>query len=253
MTRAMLACLGVSLLGGLAVASLSAQSADQVTKNLVCDRGSTCGFGYINGRKYETLAGDKISIVVVGDVFGKYLRADIFVLNKGTEPVNVLPSSNFVLTEIAPKAKLLKYVDGDKLVRSEERRLAWGNAMTAMSGSMARQQSTTTAYSSGTVHANGSDGTYANGTYSGTTTATTSTPDYAAQARANETIRQRNAAFASFANSATRTLLRANTVLPNQSVQGFMLFERDKKARVVMLSCIVGDTIYQFPFDLTAP
>jgi len=217
---------------------LFAQDPSQVTKNLVCDKGSTCGYGYINGRKYETLAGDKVSIVVVGDIF---------------EPVNVLPSSNFVLTEIAPNAKLLKYVDGNKLVRSEERRLAWGNAMTAMSGNMARQQSTTTAYSSGTVHASGSDGTYANGTYNGTTTATTSSPDYAAQARANETIRQRNAAFASFANSATRALLRANTVLPNQSVQGFMLFERDKKAKVVMLSCIVGDTIYQFPFDLTVP
>ena len=47
----------------------------------------------------------------------------------------------FVLTEVTPKQKPLKYVDGDKVLRSEERRLAFGNALTAMGGSMARQQS----------------------------------------------------------------------------------------------------------------
>ena len=121
----------------------------EVTKNLICDRGSTCGFGYINGRKYETLASDKIGIVIVGDAVGKYLRADILVLNESAKSVDVLPS-NFVLVETSPKQKPLKYVDGDKAIRSAERRLAWGNALTAMGGNMARQQTTTTTNSNGT-------------------------------------------------------------------------------------------------------
>jgi len=222
----------------------------EVTKNLICDRGSTCGFGYINGRKYETLASDKIGIVVVGDVVGKYLRADILVLNESTKSVAVLPS-NFILTETSPKQKPLKYVDGDKVIRSAERRLAWGNALTAMGGNMARQQTTTTTNSSGTITAYGTAPAF--GTYSGTSTSTTSAPDYAAQARAAQTIQMRNEAFANFANFTSRTILRANTVLPNQSVRGYLLFEGDKKAKAVMLSCVVGDTIYQFPFDLTLP
>ena len=222
----------------------------EVTKNLICDRGSTCGFGYINGRKYETLASDKIGIVIVGDAVGKYLRADILVLNESAKSVDVLPS-NFVLVETSPKQKPLKYVDGDKAIRSAERRLAWGNALTAMGGNMARQQTTTTTNSNGTITAYGN--TPAFGTYNGTSTSTTSAPDYAAQARAAQTIQMRNEAFANFANFTSRTILRANTVSPGQSTRGYLLFEGDKKARVVMLSCIVGDTIYQFPFDLTVP
>jgi hypothetical protein len=228
-----------------------APASPEVTKNLICDRGSTCGYGYISGRKYETLAGEKIAVLVTLEVVGKYVRADIFVTNGSPGNVDVLPS-NFVLTEILPKPKQLKWVDSDKLIRSAERRLAFGNALTAM-GSMQRQQSTTTTTSSGTISANGADGTYANGTYHGISTATTSSPNYAAQAQAEQTIRARNEGFASLADFASRTTLRANTLLSNEHIRGYMLFERDKKEKTIMLSGIVGDTIYQFPFDLTAP
>jgi hypothetical protein len=222
-----------------------------VTKTLLCElsSSSTCGHGYINGRKYETMASDGVTVFVVGDVFGRYLRADVYVLNQSSATVDVFPG-NFVLTEVAPKQKELKYVDGDKLLRSEQKRLAWGNALTAMSGNMARQQSTTNTTADGTINATSSNGTTATSTYHGTSTATTSVPDYAAQARAAETIRARNDAFNSFASVASRVILRANTVMPNQSAQGFILYERDRKAKSVMLSCIVGNTIYQFPFRI---
>jgi hypothetical protein len=238
----------------LAVPAIVGQSHDpsSVTKQLTCDGPAVCGHGYINGRKYETLASGKIGIVVIGDIVGKYLRADIFVLNESAGTVDVLPS-NFVLTELTPKTKLLKYVDGDKALRSAERRMAWGNAMIAASGSMARQQSTTTTTSNGTIHANGSDGSSAAGTYSGTSTSRTSSPDYAARARAAEIIQARTEALASASSFALHTILRANTLLPTQSVRGYMLFERDKKARLVMLSGVIGDTIYQFPFEIDKP
>ena len=97
-----------------------------VTKALICDGPAACGFGYINGRVYESLASNKVSIVVIVETVGKYARADIFVTNDSASTVDVLPS-NFVLTEVTPKQKPLKYVDGDKVLRSEERRLALGN------------------------------------------------------------------------------------------------------------------------------
>jgi hypothetical protein len=248
--RAISCLLGSFLLLGAIVGQTAAPSA--VTKALICDGPAACGHGYINGREYETLASENIGIVVVGDIAGKYLRADILVLNKSASTVDVLPS-NFVLTEVTPKQKPLKYIDGDKVLRSEERRLAFGNALTAMGGSMARQQSTSTTTSTGTVRANGSDGSSATGSYNGTSTSTTSSPDYAARARAAETIQARNEAFANYASFTSRTFLRANTLPPNQSVRGYMLFERDKKAKLVMLSGIIGDTIYQFPFEVGKP
>lgn len=223
----------------------------EVTKALVCDGPSTCGISYVSGHMYESIVSDgKIVVLVSLVIDGKYVRADIFVTNGSKGNVDVLPS-NFVLTEVTPKQKVLKFVDGDKLMRSAERKLAWGNALTAMSGSMARQQTTTTTTSNGTVNVIGS--APITGTYSGTSMTTASVPDYAAQSQAAQTIEMRNEAFANIASFTQRTILRANTVSAGQNVRGYMFFERDKKEKLVMLSGIVGDTIYQFPFLLTMP
>jgi hypothetical protein len=116
---------------------------------------------------------------------------------------------------------------------------------------MARQQSTTTTNSNGTVNASSSDGTSATGTYNGTSTSTTSSPDYAAQAQANETIRQRNAALASLSGQLSSEVFKANTVLPNQTVRGMVLFEKDKKTQSLMFSAPIGGTVYEFPFMFT--
>jgi hypothetical protein len=237
---------------GLVAPAALAQALDpsSVTKQLICDGPKACSGGYVNGHIYETMAGDeKIGVLVSLAVIGKYVRADIFILNDSQSNVDVLPS-NFVLSEVTPKQKMLKYVDGDKLIRSAERQIAFGDAMTALGANMQRQQSTVTTSSTGTVSANGSDGTTATGIYSGRSTSTTSTPDYAAQARAAETIRARDEAFATTADFASRVMLRANTLLPSDSLHGYMFFERDKKEKLVMLSGILGDTIYQFPFLL---
>jgi hypothetical protein len=115
---------------------------------------------------------------------------------------------------------------------------------------MARQQSTTTTNSTGAINASGSDGSSATGTYNGTSTSRTSSPDYAAQARADEAIRQRNAAFASLSGQLSHEEFKANTVLPNQTVRGIVLFEKDKKTQSLMFSVAVGGTIYEFPFTL---
>jgi hypothetical protein len=148
---------------------------------------------------------------------------------------------------MTPKQKPLKPVDADKIIRKIEGRAAWANAFTAMAGNMARQQSATTTTTTGTINAN-SNGTTAVGTYSGSSTARTSTPDYAAQARAAETIRARREATTSLTGFLSSVVLRANTISPTQNVRGYVVFERDKNEHLVMLSGIVGDTIYQFPF-----
>jgi hypothetical protein len=241
MRLAAISCL--LLLPSVTVAQPKAQ---EVTKTLVCDGPSACSGGYINGHIYETMAADnKIGVLVSLAVVGKYVRADIFVINDSPGNVDVLPS-NFVLSEITPKQKMLKYVDGDKLIRSNERHLAFANAMTAISANHQRTSSTT--ITRGTVSAIGSDGTSVRGTYSDRNT--TSAPNYAAQVQAAETIRARDEAFVNTADFASRTMLRANTLPPNDKLRGYLFFERDKKEKLVMFSGIVGDTIYQFPFLL---
>jgi L-fucose mutarotase/ribose pyranase (RbsD/FucU family) len=65
-----------------------------------------------------------------------------------------------------------------------------------------------------------------------------------------ETIQERNDAFANVSSFAERVILRANTIPPNQSIRGYVFYERDKKAKLVMLTTVIGDTIYQFPFEI---
>jgi len=237
-----------ALLSLMSIASAPAQNeADRVVpKVFVCDESAGCTHQFIDGQKLKVLTGDGLTVIASLAETNKYIRVDVSVSNGTTAPVDVLPAE-FLLEESAPKQKRLAYVDAEKVIRSAQKRVALGNALTAVGGNMARQQSTTTTYSKGTVNATSSNGTYANGTYNGTSTATTSSPDYAAQARASETIRQRNAALASLSGQLSHSVLRENSVLPNQTVRGIVLFELDKKAESGSLSIPIGGAIYKFP------
>jgi len=236
------------VLFALASISLAQAPADKpAPKVLLCDENAGCGHQFIEGQKFKILTSDGLTVIVSMAITEKYTRADVSVFNGGTASVDVMPTS-FQLEEVTPKPKPLAYVDAAKIIKSAQRRVAWGNALTAMGGSMARQQSTTTTNSNGTVNASGSDGTMATGVYSGTSTSTTSSPDYAAQARANEAIRQRNAALASMSGQLSSEAFKANTVLPNQTVRGIVLFEKDKKTQSIMFSLPIGATVYKFPF-----
>ena len=216
-------------------------------KILLCDENAGCEHRFIDGQKYKILTSDGLTVIVSLAITEKYTRADVSVSNGGTASVDVMPTS-FQLEEVTPKPKTLAYVDAAKIIKSAQRRVAWGNALTAMGGSMARQQNTTTTNSNGTINASSSDGTTSTGSYNGTSTSTTSSPDYAAQARANEAIRQRNAALAAMSGQLSSTVFKANTVLPNQTVRGIVLFEKDKKTQSMMFSLPIGATVYKFPF-----
>jgi hypothetical protein len=235
----------------IASASLAQTQVDKpAPKVLLCDETAGCTHQFIEGQKFKILTSDGLTVIASMAITDKYTRADVSVSNAGTAPVDVLPM-NFQLEEVAPKPKPLAYVDAAKIIKSAQRRVAWGNAFTAMGGSMARQQSTTTTNSSGTVNASSSDGSSATGTYNGTSTSRTSSPDYAAQVRANEAIRQRNAALAAMSGQLSSEVFKANTILPNQTVRGIVLFEKDKKIQSIMFSVPIGATVCEFPFTWT--
>jgi len=234
----------------LAQQAIQTQSSNQTV--LICDESAGCTHQFVNGAKFKTLTGNGFTVTV--SLWGnkKYFRADVSVLNSSTANVDVLPAS-FDLEEVEPKEKTLAYVDAEKIMRSIQKRVAWGNAMTAMGAGMQQQQSTTTTTSTGTVNATGSDGSYASGTYNGSAVSKTSSPDYAAQARANQVIQQRNQQVAALNEQLSRTALKANTVVPNQNVRGYVFFEADKKVKNVMLSIPVGGTVFKFPFTFVHP
>ena len=85
------------------------------------------------GHIYETMAADnKIGVLVSLAVVGKYVRADIFVINDSPNNVDVSTLQLRSYRGHAQSRKPLRYVDGDKMILSAERRLALGNAMATM-------------------------------------------------------------------------------------------------------------------------
>jgi hypothetical protein len=244
MNRFLLPCLVFVCLAVPALAQQSNQASQTV---LNCDESAGCTHQFVNGAKFKTLTGNGFTVTVALSGNKKYFRADVSVLNSSASNADVFPA-NFTLEEVEPKDKSLAYVDAEKIMRSIQKRAAWGNAMTGMGSGMQRQQSTTTTTNTGTASATGSDGSYATGTYNGSSVSTTSSPDYAAQARANQIIQARNQQVAAISQQLSQTALRTNTVAPNQSVRGFVFFEADKKVKDVVLSIPVGATVYRFPF-----
>jgi hypothetical protein len=231
----------------LCVAQAPAQQSS--TKTAICDESANCAHQFIDGHKFKMLTSDGITVSVSMIAVGKYVRADVFVLNSTAENVDVLPAT-FSLEEVEPKQKKLAYVDAEKIIRSARSSAAWSNTLTAMGAGMQRQQSTTNTTSTGTASTTGSDGAYATGTYRGSSTSTTSSPDYAAQNRADQAIRDNNATIASLSARLSNAALKSNTILPNQSIRGFVFFEREKKAASLMISATIGGTVYKFPFSI---
>jgi hypothetical protein len=213
---------------------------------VVCDE-TNCEQQYRNGAKTKILKNNGITITLSMSDTGKYFRAEVDVFNSTSKNVDVLPN-DFVINVDHPKVKTLKRISMQKVVKSSQRRLAWSNAFAAMGAGLATTTSTTTTNSIGSVNAYSSNGTSAYGTYNGVSTSTTTTPDYAAQARTNAMIQERNAQFNNDSDKLMNEELRENTIQPNNYSGGAVLFERDKHWESMTISLPVGDTVYQFPY-----
>ncbi len=233
-------------LGGFVLCAVPLAS-QQANQTILCDENAGCAHQFVNGHKIKILTADGTTVSVSMMDTGKNFRADVAVQNSSTASFDVVPTM-FSVEETAPKEKTLLYVDVGKIIHSAQTRMVWANAFAAAGAGMQRQQTTTNTTSDGTVNVNSSDGTYATGTYSGTSASTTSAPDYAAQARTAELIRERSATLAIQSSELSNAALRTNTVFVGQTVSGCVFFERKGKAQNLVLSVPIGGRIFQFPF-----
>ena len=247
------------------------------TGTIICDllvsgqpETAGCTHQYVGDELYKTASAGGLVITVAVDQGSKDMRAIFGISNNSSTSVDVIPS-DFSIEVSSPRTKTLHYVSPEKIAEAQEkkarqanssRRIRGGfaNALTALAGEESRQQTTATTTSSGTIRAQSSDGTSINATYEGNSTSTTSSPDYAAQQRTAEQIRQRNYAIAAAnaqRNAAASAVnarlmqaaLRANTVAPGGSIGGVVYFEGDKHAKQMLVRARVASTLYEFRFS----
>ena len=240
----------------LAVGMLSAQDVKlpaSLPTVVVCDDpASGCSQKLVNGVAYKTLSTIQALVTVGLITDGKYARVDVAVTNTGQKQFDLLPNV-FTLSLTAPKAKSLRMVPPEKIIASERHHAGWANAINAMGAGMASHQVTTQTNSSGNVQATGNDGSSASGTYNGTSTSTTSVPDYAAQARARENIAQRRAALAAHQAQLDQTALRANTMEAGQMILGSVFFEGEKHGKLYVVDIPIEGIVYRFSFQKPKP
>jgi hypothetical protein len=203
------------------------------TRHVLCNEGGACAITD-NGHLVSLSARDT----------GKYLRIDLTVMNRTGAPFAVLPGSIWA-KEQDPKEKYLKPKSTEQMEHGLERRVAWANAFTGVAGAMARQQTTTYTTTSGTASAYGSDGSSAHGQYSGSSTSTTSVPDYAAQERANQQIAINQQRVANAEQYLEGVALKGTTLSAGTTVSGALYFERVKKG-VVQICVPIDGTAYEF-------
>jgi hypothetical protein len=204
-----------------------------------------CDYLLENGQFVQIVRVDGIELRAALRDTGWKMRAQVGVVNATKSRLDVIPDL-FSLTVVEPKRKTLRLQGPEELAKSIDRRATW-HAIGASLGGMATKETTSESQTNGTVSVFGSGG-FATGVYRETTTTTQTEPDYEARRRAAEQVSviqtRRDEAIAGVHSQA----LRGNTLMPGQRIEGFVFFEREKKADSLVLTVPVGNVTVEFPF-----
>ncbi len=208
-----------------------------------------------NGLLVKSLSAEGITVTASLKDTGWKTCADVSVANNSNARVDVLPA-HFTLTlqrgNSKGKHQMLRYQDPAKMAKSLRRRVLWANVFTGAAAGAARETSTSTSTSStsGSVDIYDNSGGSGTGTFDARTNTTTMTtkPDYRAQRNAQEAERARVQNLASALAYLDKVALKADTLMPSESVSGAVYFERDKHHKPVVLTIPVGNITFEFPF-----
>ena len=186
-----------------------------------------------------------VSVVRTDDL----LWANVSVANQSGSRVDVDPAT-FTLDAIEPKAKRLAYQEPERIARSMRRRAEWGAALTAIAGEMATTETKTEGVTNVTASARDNEGYRVSGQARGTTTVTTRSKDQQASDRAAADAERITSTATTKAADLLGRSLKANTLLPGEQIGGAVFFDRDKRARQVMLRVPIGAVVYAFPYSI---
>lgn len=263
MYRLVILLLAVSFFCGQSIFAQSSQSVSQASNVHRWREGCTedkqvCGSHQLmEGFFVERLDANGISVDAVLADTGQRIVVVLVVANATQSPIDVIPSLAS-LEALAPKAKNLKQQNAEELARKIEKKTERDAKLSLLAAIFATRRSTTTTDSYGSYggnvgitdnRGNSASGNY-NGTYSGSSSSTTTRPDYEMRGLAVESGRARIESASSEANAIREAALKANTVKPKEFICGVVFFERDSKSKNVLLRLPIGNQILEFPFAL---
>lgn len=205
-----------------------------------------------DGRKYYALHFPSgLNLAVSVGQWDQFIDTWVMVDNRSSDGRRFeISPGRITIAIVRPKVSLLLPLDGDEIGRKIGNGARWRAALVAGLGGMATR--TDRVQSEGTFDGTANDAgrsTRVSGTYSGQSTVTG--PDTDAQERSQRRAREIRTAAAGKAEAVKRTGLRANTVFPNASINGFVYFKHSGKGKqVAALRVVLENTSFEFPLAL---
>jgi len=212
---------------------------------------------YLDGKEVAISENLETNVAIYGMKSTKNeLILRILYKNKTTDKrINVIPEQITVAGyNKEGRSNYFKVYPAEEYLKKMRNAQAWAMAFQAVGGAMEASQagkSTSTTYGSSSGSIYGSDGT----TYTGygSSSSTTTTTDYGAQAEANARNRaemQKTANQYAQLNAATeRGLIKANTLFPEQSVEGNVMVKMNTMYNSKFVVTIpVGNEIHTVTF-----
>jgi hypothetical protein len=185
---------------------------------------------YVKGEPIEQITNDGLTVMISHFDTGKLNRIVICAINNSPEAVNVVPSQ-IMLRETAPKDEQLRIKSEHDLQKMVDRRVFWGQMVTAIGAGLSSSQSTIVTRS----------------TY-GSSVTTVNTPDYLAQARWMAAGDELAMIGQAAKDKVDQVYLRKTTVFPGDQFMGVLWFSRQKGFEAGIVSVTVGTRNYEFPF-----
>jgi len=182
----------------------------------------------------ESLTANGITVQVSLQDTGWKLRANVAVMNAGTQPIYILPKL-LSLNEIAPSNKPLHYQDPERIAKALNHQLLWTASSAGPENGLQPDRSSSASAS-----------TY-NVSYK---MPSTTAPNLLAQHQALEEIAAKNQTALVDMGREIKTLsLRECTLKSGENTAGAVWFDRDGKSQQLVLHVPVGGVVFEFPLS----
>jgi len=190
---------------------------------------------FLNGKNIvESLTANGITVQVSLQDTGWKLRANVAVMNAGTQPIYVLPKL-LTLDEVAPGRKLLRYQDPERIAKALNHQVLWTASSAGPESGLQSDR-----------YGSASAATY-NASYK---MPSTTAPNFLAQHQALEEIAAKNQTALVNMGQEIKTLsLRECTLKSGENTAGSVWFDRDGKSQQLVLRVPVGGVVFEFPLS----
>lgn len=193
-----------------------------------------------------------VGILFSSSYTDKIIYSTVYILNKSDTRIEFNPATEAMLfqykspTEKTPVIILpMSPTDAAKKIKGSQ---GVKNFFTALSAAMQKQAITVNSTTNGTATATSSSGGMASGIYTEQTTSTVMIPDTDAQAKAQETIAERNRLAEERKNDVLNSALRENTIFPQKNVSGNVYFPLIKGG-MFYFGIKIGNKVYLKRFN----